>query len=63
MLTCPEHFFEYQNVTDWEHLQVFSPGHMDVFFVYSGCTKKSQYSPVNKERIQNTWWMRQAFEE
>ena len=58
MLTCPDHFFEYQNVTDWEHLQVFSPEHMDVFFVYSPCTKKNQYSPMNKKRIQNTWCVR-----
>ena len=60
ILTCSEHFFEYQNETDWEHLQVFSPEHMDVFFVYSLCTKKNQYSPMNKERIQNTWCVRRS---
>ena len=33
--------FEYQNVTNWEHFQVFSPEHMDVFFVCSRRTKKN----------------------
>ena len=41
ILTCPEHFFEYQNVADWEHVQAFSPGQMDVFCVCSRCTKKN----------------------
>ena len=33
---------------------------MDVFFVYFPCTKKNQYSPMNKEHIQNTWCVRRS---
>ena len=47
--------------TDWEHLQV-SWANGRVLCVSSVHKEEYQYSPVNKERIQNTWWMHQAFE-